>query len=282
MVLSHGKWEIDFPESNETLLVEDSAGIRSIAQILMCHNLPAPCALVTEGQLLIEFLNRPRHHKYFDAIYRRPRVESGHSSNGEVERVICSALKLKEGWFYYADHVITENSELHTVCGLRVGKVTLRKADALEGIRDLIRKQRAKLFFCSPPTDRFTRVLADIVAGVEFARKQEKLLEDVQSKSEESKGKIQKAIYRVKVGLEQRGDWTARYDLLGNHFSDHIKCGLIVQYTGPYRWKVEGLPQTPDPVDLAADHISFKRSKVAKVMRRLKAKMRVSESLSHI
>lgn len=282
MVLRGKQWEVNFPESNDSLMIPDSAGIRAIARILMCNNIPCPCALVTDGSLLLELLGRPRHHKYFDAIYRRPRVECGHPSNGEVERAICAAMRFKEGWYYLADHVITEESELHTICGLPTGKVTLRRADALEGIRDLIRKQQVRLFFCNPPTEQFKRVLADIEAGIEFARKQEKLLEQVQSKSEESKGKIQKAIYRAKKELETQGDWMTRYDRLGNHFFDYIRGGLVVQYTGPYRWKVEGLPQTPDPLDLAADHVAFKRSKVAKAKRRAKAKLRALDSLKKL
>ena len=279
MTLNAGQWEVDFPDSSETLVIPDSAGIRAIARILMCNNIPCPCALVTDGGLLTEFLSRPRHHKYFKAINRRPRVEWGHASNGEIENAICAAMHFKPGWYYQADHVITEESELHTICKLPTGKVTLRRADALEGVRDLIRKQQAKLFFVSPPTPEFRRVLADIEAGIEFARKQEILLEQVQSKSEDSKGKIQKAIYRARTELELRGDWMARYDRLGDHFSEHIQGGLVVQYTGPYRWRIEGLPQTPDPVDLAADHVAFKRSKVAKAMRGAKAKMRALDSL---
>jgi hypothetical protein len=282
MVLNGKNWEIDFPDSTEALIVPDSVGMRAIARVLMCNNIPCPCALAADGALLTEFLSRPRHHKYFEATYRRPRVECGDSANSEVERAICTAMHFKPGWYYRADHVISERSELHTVCGLPKGRVTLRRADALEGVRDLIKKQQARLFFCSTPSERFKSILSDIEAGIEFARKQEKLLEQVQPKSEESQEKIQKAIYRAKKELEKMGDWMTRYDRLADHFFDSIKGGLVLQYTGPYRWKVEGLPQTPDTLDLAEDHTAFKRTRVAKAIRKAKAKMKASHSLNRL
>lgn len=282
MVLKGKNWEIDFPDSNEPLTVPDTAGIRAIARVLMCNNIPCPSVLAADGLLLTEFQSRPRHHKYFEATYRRPRVECGNPANSEVEHAICTAMHFKAGWYYRADHVISEDSELHTVCGLSRGRVTLRRADALEGIRNLIKKQQARLFFCGTPSQQFKRILDDIEAGIEFARKQEKLLEQVQPKSEEYQGRIQKAIYRARTELERMGDWTTRYDRLANHFSEFIKGGLVLQYTGPYRWKVEGLPQTPDTLDLAEDHKAFKRSKVAKAMRKAKAKRRAMHSLNQL
>lgn len=282
MVLKGKNWEIDFPDSNEPLIVPDTAGIRAIARVLMCNNIPCPSVLAADGSLLTEFLSRPRHHKYFEATYRRPRVECGDPANSEVEHAICTAMHFKPGWYYRADHVISENSELHTVCGLPTGRVTLRRADALEGVRDLIKRQQTRLFFCGTPSQQFKRILDDIEAGSEFARKQEKLLEQVQPKSEEYQGKIQKAIYRARTELERMGDWTTRYDRLANHFSEFIKGGLVLQYTGPYRWKIEGLPQTPDTLDLAEDHKAFKRSKIAKAMRKAKAKMRAMHSLNQL
>ena len=246
----------------------------------MCNNIACPCALLTEGQLLNDFLGRPRHHKYFEAIHRRPRVECDDPSNGELERAICTAMRFKPGWYYRADHVISEDSELHTVCGLPTGKVTLRRAEALEGVRELVKKQQARLFFCSTPSQQFKRILADIEAGIEFARKQEKLLEQVQPKSKEYQAKIQKAIYRTDAELGKMGDWTTRYDRLADHFSQHIRGGTVFQYTGPYRWKIEGIAQTPDTLDLAADHKAFKRSKVARAMRKAKARMQAMRSLN--
>jgi hypothetical protein len=133
-----------------------------------------------------------------------------------------------------------------------------------------------------PPTEQFKRILSDIKAGIEFARKQEKLLEQVQPKSEEYQERIQKAIYRAKKELEKMGDWMTRYDRLADHFFESIKGGLVLQYTGPYRWKVEGLPHTPDTLDLAEDHRAFKRTKIAKAIRKVKAKMKVKHSLNRV
>jgi hypothetical protein len=56
----------------------------------------------------------------------------------------------------------------------------------------------------------------------------------------------------------------------------------VFQYTGFYRWKIEGLPQAPDTLDLAGDHKAFKRSKVYKAMRQAKAKMRAMHSLNQL
>jgi len=279
MVLNGEDWEIDIPDSSATLVVPDSVGIRAIARILTCNNIACPCALIADGQLLTEFLGRPRHHKYFDAIYRRPRVVCGDPTNGEVEHAICAAMRFKPEWSYWADHVIGEHSELHTVCQLPIGKVTLARADALEGVRDLIKKQQSKIFFCHEPSQQFKRILADIEAGIEFARKQEKLLEQIQPKSEEYLSKIQKAIYRTKADLAKMGDWTTRYDLLADHFVQHIRGGIVFQYTGPYRWKIEGLAEIPDTLDLATDHVQYKRSKVAKMKRKAKAKTKAIHAL---
>jgi hypothetical protein len=280
MVLDGKNWEIEHPDSSVPLIVPDSVGMRAIARILMCNNIPCPCALIDDGQLLNEFLSRPHHHKYFEAIYRRPKVTCSDPENGEVERAICAAMRLKPEWWYFADHIIGENSELHTVCQLPIGKVTLTRADALEGVRNLIKKQRAKLFFCGEPSPQFKRILTDIEAGIEFARKQEKLLEQVQPKSEEFLGKIQKAIYRTQTQLENMGDWTTRYDLLADHLSRYIRGGIVFQYTGPYRWKIEGLAEIPDTLDLADDHVQFKHTKIAKLKRKAKARMQAMHSLN--
>jgi len=78
------------------------------------------------------------------------------------------------------------------------------------------------------------------------------------------------------------GDWMTRYDRLADHFLESIKGGLVLQYTGPYRWKVEGLPQTPDTLDLAEDHTACKRTKVAKAIPKAKAKMKASHSLNRL
>lgn len=275
-------WEIDFPESSELLTVPDSAGMRAIARLLMSNNIPCPSALVAEGPLLTEFFGRPRHHKYFEAIYRRPRVDFEDPENTEIENAICAAMHFKPGWYYKADHIVSEKSELRTVCGLPTGRVMLRKADALVGVRDLIRKQQARLFFCVEPNQHFKRILADIEAGIEFARKQENLLEQVQPKSVEYRGRIQKAIFRTLREMERLGDWTTRYDHLATHLDNHIHRGIVLHYTGGYRWKVEGLPPTPDVLDLAEDHRAFKRSRVAKAMRKAKAKMRAMHSLNRL
>ena len=45
-------------------------------------------------------------------------------------------------------------------------------SDALDGVRKLLLKQKAKLFFCREPKQTFKRVLSDIGAWIEFARKQ--------------------------------------------------------------------------------------------------------------
>ena len=73
-----------------------------------------------------------------------------------------------------------------------------------------------------------------------------------------------------------------RYDRLADHFFESIKGGLVLQYTGPYRWKVEGLSQTPDTLDLAEDHRAFKRTKAAKAIRKAKAKMKANHSLNRV
>jgi hypothetical protein len=75
------------------------------------------------------------------------------------------------------------------------------------------------------------------------------------------------------------GDWTSRYDRLANHFSQYISGGIVFQYNGPYRWKIEGLAETPDTLELAADHVQFKRSKIAKMKRQAKPKLQAMRAL---
>jgi hypothetical protein len=45
----------------------------------------------------------------------------------------------------------------------------LRKAEAIEGVRDLIKKQQARLFFLRPPTQHFIRVLAELAKLLDAA-----------------------------------------------------------------------------------------------------------------
>jgi hypothetical protein len=282
MVLSGKCWDITFPDSSEPLITPDGVAMRAIARLLMCDTVACPSALLSDGDLLNDFLSRPRHHKYFEAIHRRPKVQCGDPRNNEVERAICAAMRFKEGWPYVADHVISEKSELHTVCGLPTGRVTLRRADALEGIRNLLEQHRTKIFFVRPPSLEFQRILADIEAGIKFARKQENLLQQVQPKSEEFQAKVQKALYRLRSELPKMGDWTTRYDRLADHITEYIRGGTVFQYTGPYRWKIEGISRTPDTLDLAADHRAFKRRKVNRANREVKAKLEAIRVLNQL
>ena len=280
MVLKGTSWEVNFPDSAEVLTVPDSPGMRAIARVLMSNNIACPCALVVDGPLLTEFLRKPRHHQYFEATYRKPKVMSGDAANGEVEQEVCAAMRLKSGRFYVADHLISDRSELHTVCGVPIGRVTLKQADALQGVRDLVKKQQARLFFCSPPSKAFKRILSDLEAGIEYARKHEGLLEQVQPRSEESQDRVHKAIYRAKECFAKLGDWTTRFDRLARHFDDFIRGGLVLQYVGPYRWKIEGIGQTPEVLDLASDHKAFKHRRARRTLRRLQAKMEAVEKLN--
>ena len=273
MVLSGKNWEIAFPDSSETLIVPDGVAIRAVARLVMCGNIACPSALLLDGELLSEFLCRPRHHKYFKATYRRPRVVCGDPKNTEVERAICAAMHLKPGWCYFADHLINEESDLHRVCGLPCSRITLQRAEALEGIRDFLKQQVPRLFFCRPPSPQFAKIVSDIEAGIAFARKQEDLLARVQPESQRRQDSIQKAVYRLKRDLPTMGDWTTRYDRLADHFEEYIRGGTVFQYTGPYRWKIEGISETPDTLDLAMDHKAFKRRKVAKALRKAKQQM---------
>ena len=53
--------------------------------------------------------------------------------------------------------------------------------------------------------------------------------------------------------------WTTPYDELAKHIKEHVRSGKLCRYTGTLRWKVEGLELPPDPVELALDHVAFKR-----------------------
>ena len=86
-------------------------------------------------------------------------------------------------------------------------------------------------------------------------------------------------IYRARTELETMGDWTTRFDQLADHLSQYIRGGIVFQYTGPYRWKIQGLAEIPDTLDLADDHVQFKRSKIANQKRKAKAKMQAVRCL---
>jgi hypothetical protein len=168
------------------------------------------------------------------------------------------------------------------VCGIPTGRVTLKKADALQGVLNLLKQQQAKLFFCRPPTARFKQILADVEAGITFTRKQEDLLQQVQPKSEEFQASVQKSLYRLRSELPKMGDWTTRYDRLADHITEYIRGGTVFQYTGPYHWKVEGISHTPDTLDLATDHRAFKRRKVTRAKRKAKARLEAVRILNHL
>jgi hypothetical protein len=46
---------------------------------------------------------------------------------------------------------------------------------------------------------------------------------------------------------------------LAEYIKDHNKLGKLCRYTGDLRWRVEGVAPPPDPLELAIDHMAFKR-----------------------
>jgi hypothetical protein len=104
----------------------------------------------------------------------------------------------------------------------------------------------------------------------------------VQSKSEEFQAKVQKPLYRLRSDLPKMGDWMTRYDRLADHIAEYIRGGTVFQYAGPYRWKIEGISQTPDTLDLASDHRAFKRRKVHRTNRKARARLEATRALNHL
>lgn len=282
MILSGKKWEVTFPDCDESLFVADGVAMRAIARLLMCNSSACPSALLSDGELLTEFLSRPRHHKYFEATHRNQKVRCGNGNKNEVEQAVCAALRFKEGWSYAADHVISEKSELHTVCGLPISQVTLRNADALEGILNLLKQKQTKLFFVRPPSLEFKQILSDIEVGVTFARKQEKLLQQIHPKSVDLTPNIQKAIFRLQNELREKSDWTNHYDMLADHLAEYVRGGIVFQYTGPYRWRIKGISPTPNAVEMAYDHTAYKRRKLYKAKRKAELRLAAIRILSPV
>jgi hypothetical protein len=72
--------------------------------------------------------------------------------------------------------------------------------------------------------------------------------------------------------------WTMPYDELARYIKEHIQLGKLCRYSGNVRWKVVGVVQLPDPLELAIDHMAFKRRTAYKEkMRERKAKGRAPE-----
>jgi hypothetical protein len=79
------------------------------------------------------------------------------------------------------------------------------------------------------------------------------------------------ALLRLRERLmEMPRHWTMPYDELARYLKKFVRQGKLCRYTGTLRWNVEGLEPLPDPVELALDHMAFKRRAAYQQRRRVR------------
>jgi hypothetical protein len=86
------------------------------------------------------------------------------------------------------------------------------------------------------------------------------LLEQIETVSQQARPAVSMGLKRLREKLmKMPRHWTTPYDELARHIKEHVYTGKVCRYTGSLHWKVEGLEPLPDPVELAIDHLAFKR-----------------------
>lgn len=265
MALMGDTWVVNYDESGP-LYVKDCAGMRCFARMVACGTVPAPAALVAGGDLFNEFLTMPPYHRLFRAMYRRVEVIAGSRFNGDIERAMCVAKKLRDGYSYHATDKLTKDSDLHKICGLPFGLVIL-DADGLMAIHTLVAKALALM-----PMNDLRRLLVEpmmreLSDGVRFAKMYPGLLAQIQPHCSKSADTVRQAIHRLRQQLRAGGSkgHTA--------FAEYLRCtletGEVCRHNSSLRWKVEGIPLLPDIVQLAEDH----RHNKLRIARKLRARI---------
>ncbi len=256
MRLDRGRWIFEVPFCGYELVVPADQNLKYLARILMCGNLPVPSALLEDGPLQERFQGRPPYRRYFRRTFRKHRIYAHTHDGGETSQEICRVMGLKEGQSFTAYDEIAADSPLHLTCRVPVGPVTLLP-NGIRGVQAAIAKQRFLIGTASP---QFTEIEQHLRAGLTWVLRYPNLLQQIDSESIRARPVISMGLRRLreKLMLMPR-HWTTPYDELARYVREHVQLGKLCRYSGDFRWKVEGVAPPPDPLELAIDHMAFKR-----------------------
>jgi len=256
MILDRGRWIFEVPFSNHELILPDDANLKYLARILMSGNFPVPAALLVDGFLLKEFQSRPPYRGYFRRTFRPHKIHAGTDEGGEIGQAICRVMHLKEGQCFTASDEIAVDSVLHKVCDVPLGPVTLLP-NGIRGVQAVVAKQHFLKGVVGP---QFHEIEQYLSAGLKWVLRYPNLLEQIETVSQQARPTVSMGLKRLREKLiKMPKHWTTPYDELARHIKEHVYTGKVFRYTGSLHWKVEGLEPLPDPVELAIDHLAFKR-----------------------
>jgi hypothetical protein len=165
-------------------------------------------------------------------------------------------MGLKEGQSFTAYDEIAPDSPLHLICRVPVGPVTLLP-NGIRGVQAVIAKQR---FLMETVNPQFREIEQHLRTGLTWVLRYPNLLEQIDAESIRARPVISMGLRRLrdKLMLMPR-HWTTPYDDLARYIKRHVQLGKLCRYSGDFRWKVEGVAPPPDPLELAIDHMAFKR-----------------------
>jgi hypothetical protein len=256
MRLDRGQWVFDVPFCSHELIVPADQNLNYLARILMCGNIPVPAALLEDGLLLQQFQSRPPYRQYFRRTFRKHRIYAGAQDGGETAQAICRIMGLKPGQFFTAYDEIAPDSPLHLICHVPVGPVTLLP-NGIRGVQAVVSKQRFLMETVSP---QFNEIEQHLRTGMIWVLRYPHLLQQIESESVRARPVISMGLRRLREKLIQMPKhWTTPYDELAQYIKQNVRLGKLCRYSGDVRWKVEGIAPPPDPLELAIDHMAFKR-----------------------
>jgi hypothetical protein len=256
MRLDRGRWIFEVPFSSHELVVPEDQNLRYLARILLCGNLPVPSALLEDGVLLRDFQGRPPYREYFRRTFRKHRIYAGTDDGGETAQAICRVMGLKAGQSFTAYDEIARDSPLHLICRVPVGPVTLLP-NGIRGVEAVLAKQRFLMETVSP---QFKEIEQHLRTGLKWVLRYPHLLQQIESESTRARPVVSMGLRRLRDKLMQMPrHWTTPHDELAQYIKENIHLGKLCRYSGSVRWKVDGVAQLPDPLELAIDHMAFKR-----------------------
>jgi hypothetical protein len=275
MRLDRGRWVFEVPFCAHELIVPADQNLNYLARILMCGNLPVPSALLEDGLLLENFQSRPPYREYFRRTFRKHRIYAGTYDGGETAQEICRIMNLKDGHWFTAYDEIALDSPLHLICHVPIGPVTLLP-NGIRGVQAVLAKRRFLMDTVSP---QFKEIEQHLRTGLQWVLRYPDLLQQINGESKRARPVISMGMRRLREKpMQMPRHWTMPYDQLAQYIKEHVHLGKLCRYSGGLRWKVEGIPQLPDPLELAIDHMAFKRRAAYKeAMRERKALGRAPE-----
>lgn len=256
MTLDRGRWIFEVPFSSHELVLSADKNLKYLARILMCGNIPVPSALLVDGLLLSEFQNRPPYREYFRRTFRKYTIHPGTTEGGEIAQAICREMRLKDGQCFTASDEIAIDSPLHLICGVPTGPVTLLP-NGIRGVQAMVSKQHFRI---GPAAPQFLEIEKHLKAGLIWVARYPSLLSQVEVASEQARPAVSMALRRLRERLmDMPRHWATPYDELARYLRKFVRPGKLCRFTGTLRWNVDGLEPLPDPVELALDHMAFKR-----------------------